>query len=588
MSLAHHLRTLGVALSVAPALGGLMGCEEGPPPANMAPAPPVVGGTTAPPPDVTEPPEVVTPPPPPPECPADAPLDPGPTLVRRLNRTEYDHTVRDLLGEDLGLALGAFTPEEEMLGFDNNARALQVTPVHAEQFMTGAEAVAGHVAADFAAFLPCDPAEIGEDACAAAFIHTFGRRAWRRPLTAAEQARLMALYAEGEALEGPAFETGLSLVVQALLQSPHFLYRVEVGTPVEGDATLRALTADELASRLSYLLWASMPDAALFDAADRGELSTPEGIAAQSARLLADPRARDGLWRFFVQWLAIEDVPSLVRDARYYPDVTPEQLAALVGETRAFVEFVVFEARDMRALFDAPYSFRNAALASLYGEDVGAGLGDALVKVPVDPQVRRGVLTHGSILAATAKPNMTSPVHRGKFIREHIFCETLPPPPAGVPIVAPDPDPALTTRERWAIHSSEPSCRGCHQLIDPPGFLFEGYDAVGKARSVENGHPIDATGRLIGTGELDGDYADGVALARALATSETAHRCLTTQFFRYAFGRGETSVDACTLDDLYTGYAEAGAYDFNALVGALTAHPAFRHRRAQGFEEVAP
>ncbi|MCA9543504.1 MAG: DUF1588 domain-containing protein, partial [Myxococcales bacterium] len=326
-------------------------------------------------------------------------------------------------------------------------------------------------------------------------------------------------------------------------------------------------------------------DAALFDAADRGELVTAEGLAAQVARMMEDPRAKAGLWRFFAQWLAIEGVPKLVRDPRYYPDVTPEQLGWLQAETRAFVEHVVFEARDMRALFDAPYSFRNAPLAALYGEGEGTLQGDELVKVPLDPAVRRGVLTQGAVLAATAKPNMTSPVHRGIFVREHIFCEALPPPPADLVVVPPDPDPNLTTRERWAIHSSEPACSGCHSMIDPPGFLFEGYDAVGKHRTVENGHPVDATGTIIGAGELNGDYANGVALAQALAPSETAHRCVTTQFFRYAFGRGETSIDACTLDGLYTAYAVDGGFDFTALVTALTTHPSFRFRRAQGFAE---
>ena len=562
-----HLPTLCLIFATT------LGCEEGPPPGLQDLGP--LGSSL--------PFDAATPEPEPDVCQAEI-LDPGPTLVRRLTRLEYDRTVRDLVGHDLGLALSSFTPEEEMLGFDNNARALQVTPVHAEQFMSGAEAISAAIVSGLADHLPCDAAEIGEITCAEAFIHTFGRRAWRRPLTEAEFSRLSALFAEAATMEGLPFETGIELVVQALLQSPHFIYRIEVGSPVAEDATLRALSPHEIAARLAYFLWRSMPDDALFDAADQGALGTAEAVGLQARRMLADPKAQAGLWTFFAQWLRVDEVGRIVRDARYYPEVTDAQKALLVAETRAFIDAVVWgPERDFRRLYDADFSFRNDALAAFYGEDpVGS---DALIRVPLDTAQRRGVLTHASVLSVTSKPNMTSPVHRGVFVREHIFCEALAPPPPNVPVVPPDPDPNLTTRQRWAIHSQSEACAGCHRLIDPPGFLYENFDALGRWRAEENGHPVDATGTIVGSVDLDGPYDNAAHFAGTLANSAQAQRCVATQVFRYAFGRGETSVDRCTIDAMQATFTEQG-FDFVALIEAATRTDAFRYRRAQGFEEV--
>lgn len=517
-----------------------------------------------------------------PSCDPDAPLDPGPTLPRRLNRFEYDNTVRDLLGEDLGLARD-FLAEEESLGFDNNARALQVTPVHAEQFMSGAETLAARAGDRMDALLPCDPVAIGDVDCLRAFVSTFGERAWRRPLEIEEIDRLVGLYDVALEIGGPRpLRDAFEMVIEALLQSPHFLYRVEVGEPVPGRPDLRRLTDHEVASRLSYLVWRSMPDDTLLDEAAAGRLRYPEQIAAQARRMVEDARARDGLWTFFAQWLEVEEVLHLDRDPRYYPDWTPEQGEALYEQARRFVDHVAWSPEaDLRALFDAPYTFADGALARTYG--LSGAAGSAMQQTFPDDRLA-GVLTLPAVMAATSKPNMTSPIHRGIFVRERLLCTPLPPPPADIVVVPPDPDPNLTTRETFTEHSSNVACRGCHQLIDPVGFGFEHFDAVGRWRDTENGHPVDSSATIIATLDVDGDYAGAAEMGQALAQSEHAHRCVTMQFFRFAYGRGEAGVDACTLDRLYAGYVASG-YDFGALVEQVAVDEAFRFRRAG---EAAP
>jgi hypothetical protein len=526
-----------------------------------------------------------------------------------LSQVEYDHTVRDLLGADrpVTLARDGFMPDEVMLGFDNNARALQVTPVHAEQYLTAAETLARQVVDQLEDHLICDLFALGERACAAAFVDVFGRRAWRRPLTLTEQERLLALFdvapelmgdpdaapddeplplPEGDPEADP-YRAGILRVVEALLQSPHFLYRIEIGTPVPGDDTLRALGAYEVASRLSYFLWRSMPDAELFDAASQDALASADGIAIQARRMLADPRARVGLWSFFEQWLQLDGIASLDRDPRYYPNFGPLEKQLLSDEARAFVEHQVWEGGDMARLFDSADGFRNAKLAEFYGESAAGMSIGGMAPAALDPQRRRGVLTLGAVLARHSKPTMSSPIHRGIFVREQILCTALPSPPPNVPTIAPDPDPNLTTREKFAEHTANESCASCHRLIDGLGFAFEHYDAVGRWREDEQGKPIDSTGAVVATLDVDGDYAGGADLAAALAGSEQVHRCVATQVFRYAFGRGEAPVDDCTLAAIYAAYTANERHDFLALVEAVTRTETFRYRRAAGMADPA-
>lgn len=532
----------------------LPACEEGPPPSDPSVDAPVEAPRTY-------------LPPPRPTCAPDAPLDPGAAMPRRLTTFEYHNTVRDLLGVELLPDEVRFPPEEESLGFDNNARALQLTPLHAEGYLVAAEKLAALYVARADDWLPCDRDEMrtlgldAQRACAAEVIADLGRRAWRRPLTDTEQGRLLALYDVGAEHSGPAFENGLTLVVEALLQSPNFLFRIEIGTPDPARPGLNRLSDHEVASRLSYLLWRSMPDAALLDAADAGALRTAAQIGAQAERLLADPRAREAWWTFFAQWLHIDEVDALVREPTYYPGFGDAERRYMLERARAFVEQVVWQRRDLRGLFDGPHTH------------------------PDDPShigPRRGVLAQPAVLAVTSTPAMTNPVHRGKFVREQILCAPLAPPPPGLAVVAPDPDPSLTTRQQFAEHSSNPTCAGCHDLIDPLGFGFEHFDAVGRWREIQNGHPVDAAGELLATLDVDGPYYGLDELSGRLAESEQVHRCVATQLFRYAHGRGETDADGCVLDALYLRAVEAD-HDFVALLVELVTDESFRYRR--GAEE---
>ncbi|HSN96796.1 MAG TPA: DUF1592 domain-containing protein [Candidatus Nanopelagicales bacterium] len=509
-------------------------------------------------------------------------LEPGASPIRRMTRFEYNNTVRDLLGDDTAPA-SSFAPEEEVLGYNNQAAALGVTQLLAEQYMKAAEQIAARATLDLARLIPgCDPAVQGADACGDQFIRSFGRRAFRRPLEPAEIERFAGLFAWGQAEYDVA--TGIQLVIQAMLQSPHFLYRVELGMPDPVEADIVQLSPYEIASRLSYLLWSSMPDDALLDAAEAGRLGTPEEIEAEARRMLEDPRARAAVLDFHRQWLEIKHVESITKDPATNPAYRDELRPLWLAETEAFVEHVVFEdpAGDLGTLLTAPYSFMNAELAAFYGSSVASGpAGEAFERVELDPARRAGVLTHASMLASHAKPNQSSPIHRGKFVRERLLCELIPPPPNDIAIVVPEVETGATTRERFAQHRSEPGCFHCHQLMDPTGYTFEHYDAIGQWRDEEQGLPVDATGEIVESRSANGSFDGAIELAHHLAESEQVRSCVVSQWFRYGYGRAEQKEDRCSMDQLQQAFAESG-YNIKGLLVALTQTDSFRYRRQGG------
>ncbi len=507
---------------------------------------------------------------------------PGPSPIRRMNRFEYDNTVRDLLGDDSRPAQG-FPDEEEALGFNNNADALGVTGLLAEHYLTAAETLAAKAVLDLPKLLGCDPQADGEDECARRFVTEFGRRAYRRPLEDAEVDALIAVFAAARAQFD--FETGIRLTLTAMLQSPHFLYRVEFGAPIEGDDAALKVKPYELASRLSYFLWATMPDDTLFEAAASGALATREDVAAQAQRMLADPRARVTVRDFHGQWLHLAGIEQMEKDPDVFPEFDPAIRPLLRAEADAFLEHVIWDGEgDLDTLLLAPFSFMNGALAEYYG--VTGPSGDALEKVELPEGRASGILTLGGVMAFLAKPNQTSPIHRGKFIRERILCQAVPPPPDNIVITPPEVDPNLPTRERFKEHSEDPLCGGCHQLLDPVGFGFEHYDGLGRWRDIDAKLPIDASGELIAA-EVAGEF-DGVPdLAAMLVSSPEVEGCMTRQWFRYAYGRAETLDDRCTLDRLGDGFAASGR-DIQDLIVALTQTDAFMYRRAQTGEGGSP
>ncbi len=504
------------------------------------------------------------------------------TPIRRLTRFEYNNTVRDLLG-DTSQPANILPPEEEVAGFNNQAGAHTVSDLLVEQFMKVAEDVSARAIRNMPAeFMNCDRGALGDEACALSFIETFGRRAFRRPLDPAEIARFKAVFdwAIAEPELG-SFNDGIQTVMEAVLQSPSFLYRPELGsdTVVEGDIV--AFTSWEMATKLSYMLWQTMPDAELFEAAEQDALRTPEQIAAQAQRMLLDDRARDTIRDFHRQWLLLTQLQSTSKDAGVYPAYRNSLRPLWEEEIQRFVEAVVLEGDGkLQTLLTADFSFMNAELADFYGADVIDSVdGAAFQRVALDPTRRSGVLTSAGLLAAHANYNQSSPVFRGKFIREQLMCDTLPLPPNDLVIEPPQLDPNKTTKEQFEEIGANPSCSGCHNLMNPIGFLFEHYDGIGQWRDQQNGKDIDASGDVIQTEDLDGTYYGAVELGQAMAQSEQVQQCVASQWFRFAYNRTVTEADACNLAQLNEAFA---ASDFNIrdLLLELTQTNAFLYRRA--------
>lgn len=502
--------------------------------------------------------------------------DPGPSPIRRLTRFEYDATVRDLLGDDSAPAR-AFPAEEESHGFTNDANVLSVTPALAEAYMVAAEKLAARAVDKLPFVLPCDPArEVtpgAARACAKTFLRTFGSKAFRRPIEDLEVTELLEVFEAGRAQSG-AFKDGLRLALAALLQSPAFLYRVEV-SPALGDGVAVPLGPYEMASRLSYLLWGSMPDDALFTEAAAGRLSTAAEIEAQARRMLKDPKTEEMVAHFHEEWLSLSRIKGVLKSSEVYPDWSPELRDDLAEETRLFVNDVFFRQGTLDAFLGSSTTFVNARLAAFYGVPAPEGSGFVRVELPKDQ--RMGFLTQGSFLAMNAKPNQPSPIHRGKFVREKLFCDLLLPPPNNIVIKAPDPKPGSSARERFAEHTKDATCRSCHKLMDPIGFGFEHYDGIGRYLTTENGKPIDATGEVVGT-DVPGAFDGLVELRKKLGASQQVSDCMVTQWFRYGYGRAETEADRCTLARLGQTFTASGR-DFRELLVHLAVSDAFRFRR---------
>ncbi len=460
----------------------------------------------------------------------------GPVALRRLNTPEYENTVQTLLHVQPGTAK-TFVPDDESSGFKNMAAALRVPQVVAEQYQRAAKSLAAGVAAQATTLAPCaDPA--GEAACAEAYIRKFGQQAYRRPLTNDEVAAYAKLFADERARTS--YADGISIIVEAMLQSPHFLYKTEIGI---GNGVDRELTQYELASQLSYMMTGNMPDDQLFAAAAGSTLSTPAGREAQIRRLLPTVPATTWLRGFVLDWLGISKSVDAAKDAALFPTYDTGLHAAIVEESHRFVDAIFNEAGgSVVSLFNANWSYADSTVAAHYGVTGPSGADWQKVTLPAD---RLGILTQAAFLTAHSKTNDSFPITRGKILRTRVMCTAMPPPPANIKI---DPVPVsatLTTRQRFAAHSANPVCASCHTLIDPLGFGLENFDAVGAYRTTENGQPIDATGEIKGIDpEVDGPFANGVAFAQRIATSQVLKNCVSREAFRFSIGR--VSLDPVT------------------------------------------
>jgi Protein of unknown function (DUF1592)/Protein of unknown function (DUF1588)/Protein of unknown function (DUF1585) len=324
-----------------------------------------------------------------------------------------------------------------------------------------------------------------------------------------------------------------------------------------------------------------MPDQALFDAAAAGKLSTDADIAEQARRMLADEKAKDAVTAFFREWLEIEQLSQLPKDAATYPEYDEALKAGLVGETEAFVKSVLFEGDGkLETLLGADYSYSNQALAGVYGTAVA---GFAFTRVTLPTAERLGLLTQPSFLTVTGAPNGSNPIKRGKAIYERLLCGELPPPPPNVPAAKPA-SAGGTTRQRFAEHASNACAKACHSLMDPLGFAFENYDGIGRYRTMDNGQPVDATGSV----DLDGvarPFSSAVELAQILSTSDRVRSCFAKQWFRFAVGRKEAPGDAPSLSVIQSAFA-AHQFDVRELAPAIAGSRSFRLRSVAAGEKT--
>ncbi len=499
----------------------------------------------------------------------------GPAPLRRLTRDEYDHSVRDLLA-DTSSPARAFLADEKVGPFDGNAVA-PVTDAIVEKYLAAAESVAAAVVARLSSVVPC--AAASDEACGNQFVADFGRRAFRRPLGAVELARYRALFVTGRT--GTTFADGIRLVITAMLASPHFLYHVDIGDVVAGVPALAKLSPHEIAARLSYFLQGTTPDGTLGKAADGGALASVDGIDREVRRLLATASSADALARFHIQWMGVDRLADVVKDAKLFPSWTDDVKAALLAETGRFGSWVIQEGgAKVETLLTSPVSFQSASLYKLYGvkDPGGSAAADGSKKVLLDPKQRSGILTQAGTLAATAAANQSNPILRGKFVRQALLCQELPPPPPNVNTSPPAVDPKVTTRERFRQHRNDPSCNGCHTLLDPVGLGFESYDAIGRFRTMDGINPVDATGEIIASPpDLIGSFQGPLELAGRLAASATFKHCLATQWMQFGLGRALAADDQCSAQQAVQALTASGN-DLRELIVALTKTDAFRYR----------
>jgi hypothetical protein len=500
--------------------------------------------------------------------------------VRRLTHSQYNHTVRDLLDEQSQPA-GGFPKEDFVNGFKNQLEGQGVSPLQAEAYGKAAERLARAAlrGGDQHGLMPRRP----ETPTGTAFVRRFGLRAFRRPLTDGEVRRYSGLFLE-EAGRTSDFQAGASMVIEAMLQSPHFLFRVERGADGP-DAPF------ELASRLSYFLWDTMPDDELLRAAEERKLVTSNQVEATARRMLEDPRARSAMEEFLAQWMRFDRVLEATRDRRRFRQFNAEVAAAMVEETRRLFDHLVWDDRNFMEFFTADYTFVNPDLARLYGLPAPAEE-FAKVEYPADSG-RSGVLGHGSFLVLTSKPAETSPTARGLFVRNHFLAQEIPPPPAGVNTVLPNitEDAPMTNRQRLDVHLNSESCAGCHRLIDPIGLGLEQYNAIGafqkkmvlqfpaeRSDEERRGRPkikeldVDPSGYI--QGMEDSAFSTPRELGRLLAGSKTCQRAIVKQLFRYAFGRQETVKDQSVIDALFARFRDSG-FRFRELIVALATSDLF-------------
>ncbi|HVY39938.1 MAG TPA: DUF1592 domain-containing protein [Polyangia bacterium] len=475
-----------------------------------------------------------------------------PARVRRLTNAEYDASVQALLGTTMVPSVTYGFPPDTRQGpagapagaaFTVND-AQRVDPVLADKLDTAAQALVTEARANgkLAALSPCANATSGGEDCARTFVQSFGAKAYRRPLGNDEIAGLTSVYHVGA--DGYTYADGIDLLTRVLLQSAGFLYLTELGEPGATGSPL-TMTGNEIAGALAYLLTSGPPDDALLAKAAAGALATSDGRESEARRLLSTPAGHARLVRVVREWLGIEDVAHREKASSVYPDFAGVS-QSMENESRAFVDEVLNNSTGtLTELLTADWTIVDAPLAAVYGVTAaGTGKRTSLAGVP-----RRGILTQGAFLSVFATNNGSHPVFRGVAIMRRLACLGVQDPGAlGIVVSFPAADPTKTTRERFESHAADAGCASCHKSIDSFGFALEEFDGMGKLRSTDNGRPVDSTVTISVGSDVDGTYADGVALANALAGSASVKTCLARQMFRSVAGRSDGSIQGAEDD----------------------------------------
>jgi hypothetical protein len=554
----------------------------------------------------------------------------------RLTQSQLRNSLQDLFGFS-AVAVESLPADSRLEGFANRAEGLGVPPLLMDHYNTISEEMAAGAVRRSGQLLPCPLDRLGKGSCLRDFLGRFGRRVWRRPLSDAEVGRLSGVYRAVAETTEPG--NGLRVLIKALLLSPNFLFRSELGAGPGPDGIIR-LNDFELAAELSYLLWDSTPDEVLLELAAAGRLREPAVRRAQAARMLASSRRAAPPFASFVrQWLKIEDLPRIRKDRKQFP-MYRELSGDLLEENRRFVDSVAFDPggdRRLRTLLTAPYAFTNTRTAVLYG--VGAtvrpapavaaaradsepdddqepdegkerreakepkepidkigplGLANdgqggarqptlsaealALRATPLDPAERRGILTQVAFLSAHAGPETPNLVARGSFVREQLLCGEVPEPPDDFKFDDAKITDDMTAREKFTLHTRNPFCANCHALFDNIGFALESYDAIGRFRRTDKGKPLDTTGTVKVPGRPDLRFTSFVDLMDQLADLPETSDCFSLQYLTYATGRRAADVSACEKKSLARAFAASG-YRLDGLMAAVAGSPGFALRR---------
>jgi hypothetical protein len=503
-------------------------------------------------------------------------VDPGRVTIHRLNILEYNNTVRDLLGDTTQPA-NAFPDDTGGANFDNNADVLATSPLLFSKMETAAEALATTAmtagSASRASIVTCDSTKVGDTACATTVMTAFARKAWRRPVTATELSRLISFVPLAES-NGDTFDVGITLGIEAVLLSPNFMFRPELD-PDPTATVPRPLNSYEMASRLSYFLWSSMPDATLSAAADAGQLADVASVQTQATRMLNDAKAATMVSNLGGQWFGTYKMATVAPLATSFPTFDDTLRAAMTQETNLFLQdFLVGPTQSFLDALDANFTYVNARLAQHYG--ITGITGTAFQKVSLVGTKRSGLLTQGSILTTTSFPTRTSPVKRGQWVMANVLCTPPPAPPDNVPALEKTVVPAgSSVRVQLNAHIADPTCAACHQVMDPLGFGLEHFDGIGAWRDNDGSQPVDATGQLPSGVTFDGAQSEATALKQQ--TTQIAS-CATTKVFAYSLGRDPGPTDQCQLSQLSSSFSAAN-YNFRSLVMQMIASDTFRMRR---------